>query len=67
MQTIKVTTHWTADQAIYVCEFLDELRSVILSTYSEAIEQANREFREEQLAKQTPDDTEKWVDDEIPF
>ena len=68
MQTIKITTHWTADQAVYVCEFLDELKQAIMWTYSdeiEVMEKMERAFQEEQQAKKAePGD---WFDDEIPF
>lgn len=67
MKTIKVTTFWTAEEALCVCSFLDELRNSILTSYSEEIKQATEAFREEQLKKQTQAKQGDWVDDEIPF
>ena len=67
MQTIKVTTHWTADQAVYICEFLDELKQSIMTTYSDEIEQMTQELREDQLKDKEQQASEDWFDDEIPF
>lgn len=70
MQTIKVSTHWAADQAVTVCDFLDELTSAILTKYRDEIEQMyeeDREYQEEQMEKQKLKEPEDWFDDGIPF
>ena len=67
MKTIKITTHWSADQALYVCEFLDELKCAILTTYSDEIEQLMEECKAEPANKQPTKEMDDWFDDEIPF
>lgn len=67
MKTIKITTHWSADQALCVCELLDELKSGILTAYSDEIEQLMEKCRIEQADKQPTKELGDWFDDEIPF
>jgi len=67
MKTIKITTHWSADQALCVCELLDELKSGILTAYSDEIEQLMEECRVEQTDKQPIEELDDWFDDEISF
>lgn len=67
MKTIKITTHWSADQALCVCELLDEFKSGILTAYSDEIEQLMEECRVEQTDKQPTKELDDWLDDEIPF
>lgn len=67
MKTIKITAHWNVEQALCVCELLDELRSGILTAYSNEIEQLMEECKVEQANKQSTKEPDDWFDDEIPF
>jgi hypothetical protein len=67
MKILKITTHWTPEQADTIYQFLYEFKEVIWQNYSEEIVQSYKNIHEEQQRgdnKQiTPDD----FDEEIPF
>ena len=48
MKTVKITTHWTAEQAADIYLLLDELKSLIWQSYGEDIVKMHREIAFEQ-------------------
>lgn len=48
MKTLKITTHWTADQAEDIYTLLDDLKSAIWQSYGEEIVSMHREIAFEQ-------------------
>ena len=63
MQTIKIPTFWSAEEADLVDQFLGELQAVIWQQYHHDIEQMYDEVRKEQARHEDPD----GFDDEIEF
>jgi len=63
MKTFKITTHWTAEEADCVVQFIDELRMVLWQHYGDEIVDMHREIRIEQ---QKLDESDEF-DDEILF
>ena len=49
MKILKITTHWTADEADCVYQLLDEFRCAIWESYGHDIELLYRDRYEEQL------------------
>ena len=56
MKTVKITTHWTAEQAADIYLLLDELKSLIWQSYGEDIVKMHREIAHEQLQKEEESD-----------
>jgi len=49
MKILKITTHWTAEEADCVFQLLDEFRCAIWESYGNDIERLYRDRSEEQL------------------
>lgn len=66
MKTVKITTHWTAEQAADIYLLLDELKSLIWQSYGEDIVTMHREIAHEQLQKEEErEECEKFNDDPL--
>jgi len=61
MKVLKITTHWTTEEADCIYRLLGELQSVIWQNYGEDIDHLYDLIREEQLERE-----EAYFDD-IPF
>lgn len=61
MNILKMTTHWTVEEADCIYQFLGELQSEIRESYGGDIEQMHRTIWEEQQKR------ESTFFDEIPF
>ncbi len=61
MKVLKITTHWTTEEADCIYQLLGELQSVIWQYYGEDIDYMYDLIREEQLERE-----EAYFDD-IPF
>jgi len=53
MKILKITTHWTAEEADCVYQLLDEFRCAIWESYGNDIERLYRARSEEQLRMKT--------------
>jgi len=53
MKTLKITAHWTAEQADAVYQCLDDLKEAIWQCYGEEIIEM---YQHEQVEEQTNDD-----------
>ena len=49
MKILKMTTHWTTEEADCIYRLLDEFQCAIWESYGKDIEQLYRDQREEQL------------------
>lgn len=72
MKILKMTTHWSAEEADCVFRLLDDLQTVIWESYGEDIERLYQNNREEQWAikierEQEQAGKETLSLDEIPF
>ena len=63
MKTLKITTHWSTEEADGIYRLLDELQCAIWESYGKDIEQLYQSYREEQLER----GEETLQRDEIPF
>jgi len=63
MKTLRITTHWTAEQADCVYQLLGELRSMLWEHYGDEIVKMYETIRIEQ--QQREDSVE--VNHELPF
>ena len=63
MKTLRITTHWTAEQADCVYQLLGELRSILWEHYGDEIVKMYETIRVEQ--QQREDSVE--VNQELPF
>ncbi len=61
MKTLKITTHWTVEEADCVYQLLGVLQSAIWEEYGDDIEQMHRAIWAEQKER------EKTFFDDIPF
>jgi hypothetical protein len=61
VKTLKITTHWTPEEADCIYQFLGELQSAIWEAYGDDIEQMHRTIWAEQKER------EKTFYDDIPF
>ena len=52
MKTVKITTHWTAEQAADIYMLLGELKSLIWQSYGDDIIKMHRKIAHEQLKKE---------------
>lgn len=66
MKTIKITTHWTAEQAEEIYRLLDELKWAIWQNYGEDIAAMHRKATTEQEQEQEKKDNNEF-NDELPF
>ncbi len=48
MKTLRITTHWTTEQADDIYQLLDDLKSAIWQSYGEDIVEMHREIAFEQ-------------------
>ena len=51
MKILKITTHWTTEEADCIYELLDALKSAIWQAYGEDIVEMHREIASEQQKK----------------
>jgi hypothetical protein len=63
MKILRITTHWSAEEAEYVYQLLDEFKEAIWQSYGEDILEMHK-IR--QLEKQASDELEDF-NDETPF
>ncbi len=63
MKILRITTHWSAEDAEYVYQLLDDFKDAIWQSYGEDILEMHR-IR--QLEKQAGDTLEDF-NDEMPF
>ncbi len=69
MKILKMTTHWTAEEADCMFRLLDEFQSAIWESYGDEIERLYQTNREEQLQLEMEWELEREASslDEIPF
>ena len=67
MKILKMTTHWTTEEADCLYRLLDELQSAIWEQYGKDIEQLYEAHREEQWKLKQARESEVSSLDEIPF
>ena len=67
MKILKMTTHWTTEEADCLYRLLDELQSAIWEQYGKDIEQLYEVHREEQRKLKQERKSEVSSLDEIPF
>lgn len=69
MKILKMTTHWTAEEADCMFRLLDEFQSAIWESYGDEIERLNQTDREEQLQLEMEWELEREASslDDIPF
>ena len=65
MNSTRLTTYWTIDDAATVIDFLDLLRDALWETYGEQITQWHREADDNRI--QDVNQCELGFDDDIPF
>jgi hypothetical protein len=65
MNSTRLTTYWTLDDAATVIDFLDLLRDALWETYGDQITQMYREAYDDRF--QDPNQCELEFDDDIPF
>jgi hypothetical protein len=65
MNSTRLTTYWTIDDAATVIDFLDLLRDALWETYGNQITQMYREAYDDRF--QDPNQCELEFDDDIPF
>ena len=65
LKIIRISTHWEAEDACTVIQFLDELRDGLWCIYGDQITDMLREASEPPL--ENTDQGELEFDDEIPF
>jgi len=62
MKVLKITTHWTVEEADCVYQLLDELKSALWQSYGEEIVQMHQMIQEEQQERENG-----TFFDDIPF
>ena len=63
MKTLKITTHWTPEEADCIYQFLNEFKDVLWQSYGDDIVQMYKAIHDQQQS----DYEETTLDDEIPF
>lgn len=63
MKTIKLVTHWTAEQADDIYRLLDDLKLAVWQSYGEEIVKMHQENATEKLREEEND----HFNDELPF
>ena len=63
MRILKITTHWTPEEADCIDQFLDDFKEALWQCYGEDIVQMYKTLYDEQRAG----DEERTFDDEPPF
>jgi hypothetical protein len=64
MKILKITTHWTTEEADCMFSLLGELQAMIWESYGDDIAHMYRQIEEQQKFKL---DVEETFNDEIPF
>lgn len=64
MNRVKMTTHWTPEEADTIYRFLEYFKDALWQSYGEEIVQMHTTIQDEQ---QGWDEEEMTLDDEIPF
>lgn len=67
MKVLKITTHWTPEEADCIVRLMDELQCAIWECYGKDIEQLYQDHREEQMKLKMEQEKEISPLDEIPF
>ena len=67
MKILKITTHWTTEEADCIYQLLDEFRCAIWESYGDDIELLYRARHEEQLRLKIERERRMSPLDEIPF
>ena len=67
MKILKMTTHWTTEEADCIYRFLDEFQCAIWDNYGNDIELLYQAQHEEQLRIKIEREREASPMDEIPF
>ena len=67
MKILKMTTHWTTEEADCIYRLLDELQCAIWESYGKDIEQLHQTYREEQIKFNRALEKEESSFDENPF
>ena len=67
MKILKMTTHWTTEEADCIVRLLDEFQSAIWESYGKDIEQLYQTHREEQRELNRGQKKEASPLDENPF
>jgi len=62
MKTLKITTHWTPEEADCIYQFLDDFKSVLWENYGEDMVQMHKANQDEQQLCR-----EETFNDELPF
>ena len=65
MKILKITTHWTTEEADCIFSFLDELQSMIWENYGNDLAPMYQQMGEEQQIIEL--EVEETLNDEIPF
>ena len=65
MKILKITTHWTPEEADCIFSFLDELQSMIWENYGDDLAQMYQQMGEQQQIMEP--EAEDMFNDEIPF
>ena len=63
MKTLKITTHWTPEEAACIYQFLDDFKEALWQCYGEDIVQMHKTIQAEQKER----DAEKESHDELLF
>ena len=63
MKILKITTHWTPEEADGIYQFLDDFKEVLWQSYGEDIVQMHKTIHDEHQAG----NEESTFNDEIPF
>lgn len=63
MRILKITTHWTPEEADCIYQFLDDFKEALWQHYGEEIIEMHKTILDEQQAVSE----EQSLDDEIPF
>ena len=63
MKTLKITMHWTPEEADCIYQFLDDLKQALWQCYGEDIVQMHKTIQAEQKER----DAEKESHDELLF
>lgn len=65
MKILRITTHWTPEEADCIFSFLDELQSMIWENYGDDLAQMYQQMSEDQRITEL--EVEEMFNDDIPF
>jgi len=63
MKTLRITTHWTTEEADCIYQFLDECKSAVWDHYGEEISRMHKAIWDEQQDQLG----QHLLNDELPF